>query len=106
MTKQTPDKLNIDLSSDVLSKALGRARSLGLTITEYVQSLVEKDVQEKKHDPWLEPVPPEVEARWNKDIAETEEYEKTHPRPAAKSAAEFRQLLEKEIAELPDDERD
>jgi hypothetical protein len=55
-------------------------------------------------DPWLEPVPKEVDAKWEKDLAETEEQEKINPRPAAKTAAELIKLLDEEAAQLPDDE--
>ena len=104
MTKQTVDQTQIDLPSDVLIKARGRARSLGMTLSEYMQSLVDKDVKTKEHDPWREPVPPEVNAQWDKEIAEFDRQEKTNPRPRAKTVAEFRQMLEAEIAQLPDDD--
>jgi hypothetical protein len=92
------------LSEEVLVKAKARARALGLTLTEYVQALVDKDMATKEYDPWLEPVPEEVDKRWEKDLAETEEQEKHHPRPGAKTADELINLLDHEAALLPDDE--
>jgi hypothetical protein len=53
---------------------------------------------------WLEPVPKEVDERWEKDIAETEELERLHPRPRARTADELFRLLDEEAARLPDNE--
>jgi hypothetical protein len=94
----------VDLSEDVAVKAEARARALGLTLTEYVQALVNQDARSKEHDPWLEPVPKEVDERWEKEIAEFDKQEKTNPRPRAKTVAEFRKLLEEEAAQLSNDE--
>jgi hypothetical protein len=106
MTKQTFDQIQIDLPADVLIKARGRARALGMTISEYMQSLVDKDVATKEHDPWRQPVPPEVAQRWSRELAEFEEEDKTNPRPGAKTGAELIKLLDEEAATLPDDEGD
>src|SRR5947208_1907341 len=92
------------LSEEVVVKAEARARALGLTLTEYVQALVNQDAKSKEYDPWLEPIPKEVDERWEKDLAEMEEQEKTNPRPRAKTVAEFRKLLEEEAAQLTDNE--
>ena len=97
-------KKQVSLSEEVLLKAEARARVLGLTLAEYVQALVDKDVRTKEHDPWLEPIPKEVDERWEKDLAETEEQEKLNPRPGARTADELIKLLDEEAARLPDDE--
>jgi hypothetical protein len=103
--KQTMNtKIQVVLSEEVVVKAEARARTLGLTLTEYVQALVNQDVKSKEYDPWLEPIPKEVDERWEKELAEMEEQEKTNPRPRAKTVAEFRKLLEEEAARLADDE--
>ena len=93
------------LAEEVIVKAEERARALGLTLTEYVQALVNQDTKTKEYDPWLEPIPKEVDERWEREIADFDEQEKTNPRPRAKSVAEFRKLLEEEAAQLPDNER-
>ncbi len=105
MTKQTTDQTKIDLPADVLIKARGRARSLGMTLSEYMKSLVDKDMATKE-DPWRQPVPPEVAERWSRELAEFEEENKTTPRPGAKTGAELIKLLDAEAATLPDDEGD
>jgi hypothetical protein len=94
----------VTLSEDIVVKAEARARALGLTLTEYVQFLVNKDIKTKEHDPWHEPVPQDVAERWSRELAEFEKEEKTTPRPRAKTVAEFRKRLEEEIAQLPDDD--
>jgi antitoxin component of RelBE/YafQ-DinJ toxin-antitoxin module len=92
------------LSEEVVVKAEARARALGLTLTEYVQALVNQDAKTKEYNPWLEPIPKEVDEQWEKDLAEIEEQEKTNPRPHAKTVAEFRKLLKEEAAQLTDNE--
>jgi len=94
----------LKLPEEIWVKARERARSLGLTLTEYVQVLVNKDVNTKEYDPWLEPIPKEVDEQWEKDLAETEEQEKRYPRPAAKTADELIRLLDEEAVRLPNDE--
>jgi hypothetical protein len=94
----------VRLPEEVLVKAKARARALGLTLTEYVQTLVNKDVRTLDSDPWLEPVPKEVNERWERDIAEFDEQEKLNPRPGARTADELIKLLNEEAAQLPDDE--
>jgi hypothetical protein len=97
-------KKQVVLSEEVVVKAEARARVLGLTLAEYVQFLVDKDVGTKAYDPWLEPVPQEVAERWSRELAEADKEERTNPRPGAKTVAEFRKRLEEEIAQLPDDD--
>jgi hypothetical protein len=94
----------VRLPEEVLVKAKARARALGLTLTEYVQTLVNKDVRTLDSDPWLEPVPKEVNERWERDIAEFDEQEKLNPRPGVRTADELIKLLNEEAAQLPDDE--
>jgi hypothetical protein len=48
--------------SIVIIKA--EARALGLTLTDYVQALVNQDAKTKEYDPWLEPIPKEVDERF------------------------------------------
>lgn len=96
----------ITLSENIVVKARVRAHTLGISLTEYVQALVDQDVRTNKNDPWLEPVPKEVDERWEKDLAETEEQEKLKPRAGAKMANELIRLLDEEAACLPDDEGD
>jgi hypothetical protein len=92
------------LSEEVVVKAEARARALGLTLAEYVQALVNQDAKTKEYDPWLEPVPKEVDERWEKEIAEFDEQEKIKPRPGARTAEELIKRLDEEAAQLPDDE--
>lgn len=106
MRKATNIEKRVTLSGEVVAKAKERARSLGMSLTEYVQALVDKDVGTKEYDPWLEPIPKEVDERWEKDLAETEEQEKLNPRPSARTADELIKLLDEEAARLPDDEGD
>ena len=97
-------KEQVKLPQETLAKAQARAHTLGLTLSEYVQSLVNQDVQTHKHDPWLEPVPPAVNERWEREIAEFDEQERIKPRPSAKTADELIKLLNEEAPQLPDDE--
>lgn len=100
MKRETVDQIQIDLPDHVLTKARMRASAQGLTISEYMQSLVDKDVS----SPWREPVPLEVNARWDKEIAEFDEQEKRNPRPSAKTADELINLLDEETALISDNE--
>ena len=94
----------IALPKEVLVKAQERAGALGLTLAEYVQSLVDQDVATSQHDPWRDPVPPAVAERWSRELAEFEAEDKTNPRPRAKTVGEFRKQLEAEVAQLSDDD--
>jgi hypothetical protein len=104
MTKQLSGKNQVTLSPDMLIKAQQRARALGMTLSEYMQSLVDKDMQSKEHDPWLEPIPRELNEKWQKDIAEFDEQDKINPRPGAKTADELINQLDQETTQLPGDE--
>ena len=97
-------KKQLILSEEVLVRAEARAHALGLTLAEYVEALVDQDVATKAYNPWLEPIPPEVNEMWERDIAEFDEQEKTNPRSGAKTAAELIKPLDEEAAHLPDDE--
>jgi hypothetical protein len=94
----------VNLAEEVVVKAEARARALGLTLAEYVQALVNQDVKTKEYDPWREPIPKEVDERWEKEIAEFDEQEKIKPRPSARTAEELIKLLDEEAAQLPDNE--
>ena len=89
MTKQTTDKTTIDLPADVLVKARGRARALGMTLSEYMQSLVDQDVAAKAHDPWREPIPPEVAQRWSKELTEFEQEDNQGLQPSFNTVEEL-----------------
>ena len=104
MRKNIHTQKLVHLPDEVLVKAEARARALGLTLAEYMQALVDKDVATKEYDPWLKPIPKEVDEAWEKDIAETEAQEKLHPRPGARTADELIQRLDEEAARLPDHE--
>ena len=88
MTKHTSET-QIDLPPDLLVKARGRARSLGMTLSEYMQSLVDKDVATKEHDPWREPVPKEVAEQWEQDLAEFDQEDKQGLQPTFNTVEEL-----------------
>lgn len=105
MTRTTTKRSEtVELARDTLVVAYKRAESLGMSFSEYVQSLITKDAETEIKDPWREPVPQHVSDRWERDLAETEASEKIDPRPRAKTVTEFRELLEAEAAQLPDNE--
>ena len=104
MKKSMNSEKQVHLPAELLVKARERARSLGLTLSAYLQALVDNDVRTKEHDPWRAPIPREVDEQWEQDIAAFDEQEKTTPRPRAKTVNEFRTLLKQEAALLPDDE--
>ena len=86
----------IALPDDVLVKARGRARSLGMTLSEYMKSLVDQDVSGPEagtprvpEDPWRQPVPPEVNAQWEKDLAEFEEEDQQGLQPSFDTVEEL-----------------
>jgi hypothetical protein len=97
-------KKQVLLPEEVIAKVEARARALGLTLAEYVQTLVNQDTETNEYDPWREPVPKEVDERWEREIAEFDEQEKIKPRPGARTAEELIKLLDEEAAQLPDDE--
>src|SRR5215212_10305543 len=96
----------ISISTDVLQRAERNARTLGLSVSEYLSRLVLKDTHpaRKKLDVFpvehgWGPVPKEVNERWDKDIKEFEEEEKRHPHPGATTAAELIALLNADEAD-------
>ncbi len=95
----------VNLPKEVLIKAQERARSLGLTLAEYVQTLVQDDVHSLS-DPWRQPLPWKVEKQYLLDEIEFYEQEKKHPQRQAHSAEELVQLLDEEIQQLDRDETD
>ena len=95
----------VSLPEEVVVKAQKRARSLGLSLTEYVQSLVVDDVRSQE-DPWRQPLPWEVEKQYLLDEIEFYEEERKHPQKAAHSAEELMQLLDEEIQQADRHEAD
>jgi hypothetical protein len=95
----------VTLPEELSIKAEERARSLGMNLSEYVQSLVADDV-ESLADPWHQPLPWEVEKRYLLDEIEFYEEEKKNPQRAARSAQELMDLLDEEIQEIDLNEAD
>ena len=96
MTATSP----IAISTDILQRAERNARTLGLSVSEYLSRLVLKDPHpaRKKLDVFpvehgWGPVPKQVQERWDKDIKEFEEAEKRHPHPGATTGAELIAML-------------
>ena len=103
MTRTTTKQAEtVELARDTLVVAYKRAESLGMSFSEYVQSLITKDAEAEVKDPWRQPVPKEVDERWERDLAETEAAEKINPRPGARTADELIQQLDEEAARLPE----
>ena len=95
-----PETITVKLSSEIVAVAIKRAKAMGMDVSEYVAHIVNDELT----DPWRMPTPAEVDARWEREIAEFDAQEKTKPRPVAKTVSEFRKLLEQETAQIPDDE--
>jgi hypothetical protein len=95
----------VDLPKEGLDKAQKRAAALGLTLAEYVQTLVQDDVHSLA-DPWRQPLPWEVEKQYLLDEIEFYEQEKKQPQKEAHSADELVKLLDEEIQQLDRDETD
>ena len=104
---KTPMNLEkqVILPEEVVAKAQERARSLGLSLTEYVQSLVVDDVR-SLDDPWRQPLPWEVEKQYLLDEIEFYEEERKHPQQAAHSAEELVKLLDEESRQIDPHEAD
>jgi hypothetical protein len=83
MTKHTSIDQTIQLSPETLAFALERARAKGMTLSEYIESIL--------RDPWRQPVPSEINAQWEKEIAEFDEEEQRtgKPRKTYYTAEEF-----------------
>src|SRR5436190_19870359 len=102
MTATTP----IAIRTDILQRAERNARTLCLSVSEYLSRLVLKDTHPARKQ--LEvfpvehgwgPVPKHVQERWDKDIKEFEEAEKQHPHPGATTAAEVMAMLNTDEAD-------
>jgi len=88
MTATSP----ISIRSDILQRAQRNARTLGLSVSDYLSRLVVRDTPAKHvgapaamQDPWG-PVPPEVSAQWDQDVAEFEAEDRKNPQPSFTSA--------------------
>ncbi len=103
MTATSP----IAIRTDVLQRAERNARTLGLSVSDYLSRLVLKDTHPARKK--LEifpvehgwgPVPKQVQARWDKDIKEFEEEEKRGSiRPGVRGATSVQELREQLDAE-------
>ena len=105
MKNQTGAEQQIALPREIFAKAQERASILGLTLAEYVQTLVQEDV-DSLSDPWRQPLPWEVEKQYPLDEIEFYEQEKMNPQRAAHSADELVNLLEEKIEQFDLDETD
>jgi hypothetical protein len=81
-------------------RAERNARTLGLSVSEYLSRLVLNDAHAARKtieifpvEHGWGPVPKHVQERWDKDIKEFEEAEKRHPHPGATTAAELMSML-------------
>jgi antitoxin component of RelBE/YafQ-DinJ toxin-antitoxin module len=83
---------HIVLPEEVRTKAEVRAQALGMSVTEYVQSLVTQDVASLA-DPWRQPLPWEVEKQYLLDEIEFYESELNVHQKGATSAEELVELL-------------
>ena len=88
-TTTTKQSETVELTQTTLAAAHKRAESLGMSFSEYVQSLITKDTQEEIKDPWREPVPQHVTEQWERDITEFEEQDKKGLQPAFDNAQEL-----------------
>ena len=105
MRRNMNTEKQVSLPEEVIVQARERARSLGLSLTEYVQSLVVDDVR-SRDDPWRQPLPWEVEKQYLLDEIEFYEEERKHPQQAAHSADELMKLLDEESQQIDPHEAD
>jgi|SRR4051812_5494119 hypothetical protein len=91
MTATSP----ISISPDVLQRAERNARTLGLSVSEYLSRLVVQDTPAKPvgepadaPDVWG-PVPQAIAAQWAQEIAEFEAADKKQPQPRFTSGREL-----------------
>ncbi len=91
MTATSP----ISIRNEILQRAERNARSLGLSVSEYLSRLVVRDTPAKpvsgpvgEQDPWG-PVPKAVSERWKKEIAAFEAEDRKNPRPRFTSGADY-----------------
>jgi hypothetical protein len=99
-----PEK-QVSLPEEVMVKAQERARSLGLSLAEYVKTLVIEDVRSLE-DPWRQPLPWEVEKQYLLDEIEFYEEEKQYPQKEAHSAEELMALLDEDVQQADSYEAD
>ena len=85
----------ISISTAVLQRAERNARTLGLSVSDYLSRLVVRDTPAKhagasadEQDPWG-PVPKEVSERWDREITEFEAENEKNPQPSFTSASEM-----------------
>jgi hypothetical protein len=102
MTATSP----ISISTNILQRAERNARTLGLSVSDYLSRLVLNDPHSarKKLDVFpvehgWGPVPKHVQERWDKDIQAFVEAEKRHPHPGATTAAELMAMLNADEAD-------
>ena len=88
-------KSQVVLPGELMEKAEDRARALGLSVAEYVQSLVADDVASTV-DAWRHHLPWKVEKQYLLDEIEFYEAEQNAPQQAAHSAEELMELLDEE----------
>lgn len=91
MTATSP----ITIRTEILQRAERNARTLGLSVSEYLSRLVVQDAPATQiahsasaQDPWG-PVPKEVSARWDREEAEFEAEDRKNPQPRFTSAREM-----------------
>src|SRR6476646_7776439 len=97
----------ISIRTDILQRAERNARTLGLSVSEYLSRLVLNDphAARKPQDVFpvehgWGPVPKPVQERWDKDIKEFEEEEKRgSTRPGVRGATSVQELREQLEAE-------
>src|SRR3954467_7649445 len=89
----------VTLQDELLAKAEEHARSLGISVTEYVQSLVTDEI-EHLGDPWSQPLPWEAEKQYLLEEIRFYEAEEVSPQKAAHSAEELVRLLDEEIQQI------
>src|SRR4051812_11952511 len=95
----------VTLPEELMVKAEEHARSLGISVTEYVQSLAADEIK-YLDDPWRQPLPWEVEKRYLLEEIRFYDAEKVSPQKAAYSAEELINLLDEEIQQVESDETD
>jgi hypothetical protein len=81
----------VRLSQTLAEKADQRAAQLGLSIPEYIRSLIMQDTPASQQI-----ISPEAEKKYLRDIVEFLEEEKKAPRSGARSAKELMRQLDQE----------
>ena len=104
MEKESLTNLLVELPSEVLEKARDSAQSLGLSFSDYMKALVDKDTTANRSDPWREPIPPDVNALWDEEIREFDTGKNANAHPSASSADELINLLHDDSETIVTDE--